>query len=110
MSEETLEQIKKRIAEDTTIPEDKRNELLELLAKLQKEMESLRVTHREDAGSIAIFAASSAHEATRKIKDKKLLAISVEGLKSSVQKFETTHPRLVQVVNSICTTLSNLGI
>lgn len=110
MAKNTIEQIKKRLIEDTTISDEKRRELITLLDKLEKEIASLESTHKEDAGSIAMFAASSTHEATRKIKNRKLFDLSLEGLRTSVQKFETTHPKLVQVVNAISTTLSNLGI
>ena len=36
--------------------------------------------------------------------------LSLEGLTSSVEGFEATHPRLVQIVNSISTILANMGI
>jgi len=39
-----------------------------------------------------------------------LVRLSITGLSRSVEGFEKTHPKLVQAVNSICTTLSNLGI
>jgi Domain of unknown function (DUF4404) len=35
---------------------------------------------------------------------------SLLGLRSSVDGFEQSHPKLVQIVNSISNTLSNLGI
>jgi hypothetical protein len=38
------------------------------------------------------------------------MELSLKGLSSSVEGFEKSHPQLVQVVNRICTTLSNLGI
>jgi hypothetical protein len=34
----------------------------------------------------------------------------VRGLRSSADGFEQSHPRLVQIVNSISNMLSNLGI
>jgi hypothetical protein len=39
-----------------------------------------------------------------------LLKLSLEGLNSSVQEFEESHPRLVQIVGAVTNTLSNLGI
>jgi len=36
--------------------------------------------------------------------------LSLEGLSSSVEGFEKSHPKLVQIVNAISNTLSNLGI
>jgi len=34
----------------------------------------------------------------------------LQGLKSSVDELEESHPQLVQIVNAISNTLSNLGI
>jgi hypothetical protein len=42
--------------------------------------------------------------------DPRLLNLSVQALRRSVEEFEKTHPRLAQIVNSISTTLSNSGI
>ena len=67
-------------------------------------------TQQEQAQSIAGFAEVSTHEATRTEQDPELLKLSLEGLGSSVRGFEESHPRLVQIVNSISSTLSNLGI
>jgi len=39
-----------------------------------------------------------------------LRELSVRGLQSSVEGFEKSNPRLVEIVNTISNTLSNLGI
>jgi hypothetical protein len=39
-----------------------------------------------------------------------LRELSVRGLRSSVTGFERSHPKLVQIVNTISNTLANLGI
>ena len=39
-----------------------------------------------------------------------LLKLSLQGLSSSVEGFEGSHPNLVEIVNSICLALSNIGI
>jgi hypothetical protein len=70
----------------------------------------LSKTEAEHAESIARFAALSAHEATRREKRPDLQQISIDGLTTSVEGFEATHPRLVEIVNSFCVLLSNLGI
>ena len=85
-------------------------ELLRLLATLKGEIAELSSTHAEQAQSIAGFTAVSAHEATRADRQPQLVQLSLKGLSSSVEGFEQSHPKLVQVVNSICNTLSNLGI
>ena len=38
------------------------------------------------------------------------LKMAAENLTASVERFEVSHPRLVETVNSICTTLSGMGI
>ena len=46
----------------------------------------------------------------REERDPALVETSLKDLSQSVAGFEESHPKLVQAVNSICTTLSNLGI
>ena len=86
-----------------------RRELLKLLGTLKTEVAELSKTHGEQADSIASFAQLSAHEATRAEQNPQLRELSIQGLRSSVDGFEQSHPRLVQIVNAISNTLSNLG-
>ena len=90
--------------------DERKRELLQLMATLKSEVAELSKTHGEQAQSIAGFTEISAHEATRTEQNPELLKLSLEGLGSSVQGFEESHPRLVQIVNAISSTLSNLGI
>jgi hypothetical protein len=92
------------------IKDENKNELLNLLSTLKTEVGELSKTHEEHAQSIAGFAEVSAHEATRKKKNPHLIKLSLEGLSSTVEEFEQSHPQLVQIVNSICQALSNMGI
>ncbi len=110
MIEDTISKLEARIQNSDTIKEERRQELLQLLGTLKTEISDLSKTHEEQAQSIARFAEISAHEATRSEQNPKLLDLSLEGLRSSVGEFEETHPKLVQLVNSISNTLSNLGI
>jgi len=110
MIEDTIDKIEARIKTGESINPERREELLQLLATLKSEMAALSQTHGEEAQSIASFAAASAHEATRTQQNPQLLKLSLEGLSQSVDGFKKSHPRLVQVVNSISNTLSNLGI
>ncbi len=84
--------------------------LLELLAALKAEVGRLSATHEEHARSIAGYAQVAAHEAAREKKSPQLLRHSREGLALSVKGFEVSHPRLVEVVNDLCTMLSQIGI
>jgi uncharacterized coiled-coil DUF342 family protein len=72
--------------------EPAKGELLQLLGTLKGEIAALEKT------SVATP------------EKQKALKSSVEELRSSVEGFEQSHPKLVQAVNSISNTLSNLGI
>lgn len=110
MIEDTIGKIEARIKAGESINPERREELLQLLGTLKSEMAALSETHGEQAQSIASFAEVSTHEATRTQQDPELLKLSLEGLGQSVEGFKKSHPRLVQIVNSISNTLSNLGI
>ena len=110
MIEDTIGKIESRLQVVDSIPDERRRELLNLLSTLKSEVSQLSKTHGEEAESIAGFADLSTHEATRSEQNPQLLKLSLEGLSSSVEGFEKSHPRLVQIVNAISNTLSNLGI
>ncbi len=110
MIEDTISKIEEQIQGSEAIKDDRRRELLQLVGTLKAEVANLSQTNREQAQSIAGFAQVSTHEATRSEQNPDLLNLSLQGLKSSVQELEETHPRLVQIVNAISNTLSNLGI
>jgi hypothetical protein len=108
--QETINQIEARIKRAKSLNDAKKRELLNLLSTLKVEVSDLSKTHAEQTRSIAGFAEVSIHEAMREEKNPKLLRLSLEGLSTSVQEFESSHPKLVGVVNSICLALSNIGI
>lgn len=110
MIEDTLIKIEARIRSSDSITDERRNELMQLLGTLKSEVAELSKTHGEQAQSIAGFTEMSAHEATRSEQNPQLLKLSLQGLGSSVEGFEQSHPRLVRIVNAISNTLSNLGI
>lgn len=110
MIEDTIGKIEAKIQSAEAIKDERRRELLQLVGTLKSEVANLSETHHEQAQSIAAFAELSTHEATRSEQNADLLNLSLQGLKSSVHEFEQSHPRLVQIVNSISNTLSNLGI
>lgn len=110
MIEDTLKKIEATIDKSCAVPEEKRTELQELLGRLKSEVSELSKTHDEHAHSIAGFTEVSIHEAIREERNPKLLKLSLEGLSSSVQGLEGSHPALVEVVNRIAVMLSNIGI
>jgi hypothetical protein len=110
MVEETITQIEARIKKAKSLNEEKKKELLDLLSTLKTEVSQLSKTAAEDARSITGFTEVSIHEAIREEKNPQLLKLSLKGLSTSVERFENSHPKLVGIVNSICNTLSNIGI
>jgi len=110
MNESTLNEIEAKIHGADKISDERKRELLQLLATLKTEVGALSKTHGEQAESIAQFAKISTHEATRGKQSPELRELSVRGLQSSVEGFEKSHPHLVEIVNRISNTLSNLGI
>lgn len=110
MIEETIAQIEARLQGTENIPAEKRQELQQLLVTLKSEVGKLSRTHAEQAESIASFTQISTQEATREQRNPQLLDLSLRGLSSSVEEFEKSHPKLVQVVNAFSNLLSSLGI
>lgn len=108
MIEETLRKIQARIESSPSLDEERRHELMNLLASLRTEIRAL--PDEDQARSIAGFADISTYEATRSRRNPKLIENSLQGLSETVTEFESAHPRLVEVVNRLSQTLSNLGI
>lgn len=110
MTNDTISKIEEKIQNSQMIKNENRAELLELLERLRKEINELSKTHLDQAQSIRGFTEISTHEATREEPNPELLSLSVKGLSSSVGGFEGTHPKLVGLVNRLCTVLANMGI
>jgi len=110
MNDSHLNEIEAKIRNAESIGEERKRELLQLLGTLKSEVGKLSKAHDEQAQSIAGFAQLSTHEAMRARQNPQSLHHSLEGLRSSVEGFEKSHPQLVQIVNNISNTLANLGI
>lgn len=110
MIQEQIEKIEAKIGSSENIPAETRADLLTLLSTLKSQIADLDQTHSEDAASIARFAEVTTHEATREEKRPQLVQAGLQGLTSSVEGFETSHPSLVQSVNQLAVALSNMGI
>ena len=110
MIQDRIEKIEEKLQQSKALKESDKVEILDLMKNLRTEIADLSKTHYEHAESIVGFAELSAREATRSEKNPTLLNLSIEGLALSVQGFEISHPRLVGIINTFCTMLSNLGI
>jgi hypothetical protein len=110
MIENTIGEIEAKIHGANSISDERKRELLQLLDTLKSETGALAKTHGELAQNITNSLHASTQEATSENQNSDVLESSVAGLRSSVEGFEKSHPQLVQVVNSLSNTLSNLGI
>lgn len=110
MIQERIAKIETALQSADNLPAETKQELLALLAGLKAEVAPLVATHGEAADSITHFADASFHEATRSERKPDDTAAALSGLNASVRGFEASHPQLVQIVDRIAVTLSNMGI
>lgn len=110
MIEDRIAEIERRIQNANSVDETNKSELLKLLNSLKAEIAGLSKTHAPQAQSIAQLTGTSTAEVTRDSRNPQLIQKSINDLAASVTEFEKSHPTLVDVVNRICVTLSNLGI
>jgi hypothetical protein len=107
MIRDTISKIEARLQGSNALSDDARAELLLLLGELKREIANVEPAVGQ---SLAGQTESLAKQATEESRNPELLKRSLDELSASVEGFETSHPGLVQVVNRICTTLSNIGI
>jgi hypothetical protein len=110
MIEKTISEIESRVQGAEAVTNAQKQELLALLGKLKAEIGMLEQTHSQEAKSIAASIEASTRVATTGEPTPESVKTSVAGLRSSVEGFEQSHPKLVHVVNSLSNMLSSLGI
>ena len=98
MIEETIRQIEARLNASTSLAPETRAELVTLLAKLRAEASQLPARERPEP------------EAGDEPADEESMQEHVDKLRSSVEEFEVSHPKVVQLVNHLANTLAGLGI
>jgi hypothetical protein len=98
MIEETIRQIEARLNASANLAPETRAELLSLLAKLRVEAAQLPASER------------AAPEPSGEAAEPESVQEQVEQLRSSVEEFEDSHPKVIQLVNHIANTLAGLGI
>ncbi len=99
MIEETIRQIEERLENAQNLSPQTRAELSSLLAKLRAEAE--RLPPPEERAANPELATGAEAESMQD---------SADQLRRSVEEFEESHPRLVQLANHVANTLAGLGI
>jgi hypothetical protein len=108
MIQDRIAQIEARLASASDLPADTRRELQALLADLKTEVTALTAAHGAQAQTITASTDAAISQATAPEKGGGRDVLSE--LRASVEGFEASHPRLVQVVDRLALTLSNMGI
>jgi hypothetical protein len=108
MIQDRIAKIETTLASAADLPPATREEILALLAELKTEVSGLESAHREQAQSITRSADAAFSLAAQPKTQPESAAL--QDFRASVQGFEASHPRLVQVVDQIALTLSNMGI
>ena len=105
--EETIKKIEKGMQ---GVDSQKREVLLQLVKELKEEIQQLPASSQEQGESIARFTGVSADELNRNEPNQNLVDLALQGLATSAQDLESTHPKVVHLVNSICDALTQIGV
>jgi Domain of unknown function (DUF4404) len=108
MIQESIAKIEATLSSAADLPAATRDELRTLLADLKAEVAGLDPTHGEKAQSITRSADAAFSLAGQR--EEATTPAVLQDFRDSVQGFEASHPRLVQIVDRIALTLSNMGI
>jgi prefoldin subunit 5 len=109
MTDERIQKIKSAVESADHISPEKKDELLDVLAKLKPAIAEVAQTHEADAEKISQFVEASAREVAATKERPESLETVLHKLKQSVEKFEASHPQLTSFVTEYSAVLSNLG-
>ena len=101
MIEEKLKRIEDRISQSENMAEENKALVLELLKELKSEI----AESSENVGNGLKQNISDIDD-----DDEGFIQSAFNDINSTLSEFEESHPKLVQIVNSICTQLSNSGL
>lgn len=108
MIAERLAKLEGALRDNPNLSDGARQELLGLVSALRAEMASLADTH--SAQQIAGSAEAAVNASIQREQQRQRANQAVEGLAASVREFEASHPKLVEIVDQLTVTLSNMGI
>lgn len=101
MIEDKLEKIEERIRQSENMNDENKDSLLALLSELKEEINTssskVETDLKKDISGIDD-------------EDEGIIQSAFNDINEKITDFEESHPKLVQIVNSICTQLSNSGL
>ena len=80
------------------------------ISELEAKIRSTEISAAHQRELFQLIARLKTEIGEREQKNLQPLKLSVEELRTSVEGFEQSHPKLVQAVNGISNTLASLGI
>jgi ABC-type transporter Mla subunit MlaD len=93
-----------------TMPNDKRNQLAELIDELQEALKTAAEKRPEDSERVVRSAELVATEVAKEKPDKGFLNITVEGLKQAAKAVEDIAPTVISVAAKVARFVAGLGI
>ncbi len=110
MSLKKIEAIEKKIEATSQIDAKIKENLLDLMRSLKTELADLKENHPNTAHNIADKTQVSTEKILTSDNKQNELQENIDGLQETVEEFEVSHPKLVQIVNRLCMMLSDIGI
>jgi len=110
MSLKKVEAIEKKIESSSQIDAKTKEALLDLMRGLKIELVDLKKINPKTAHNIAEKTNISAEKILTSDNKLNELQKDIDGLQETVEEFEVSHPKLVQIVNRFCMMLSDIGI
>jgi len=107
MPENTIHKIRQMIRQGDDFDNDKSTKLLNLVDKLESELNYLAQDDRNKAIEIAALAKDKISLSSNKGLDK---PGDFNALEKLIVEYESSHPNLVSIVRSFCNSLSSMGI
>lgn len=101
MVEDKLKRIEERISQSENMAGENKAQVLELLKELKSEMSE----NSENVGTELKQNISKIDS-----EDEGFIKSAFSDINETINEFEESHPKLVQIINSICTQLSNSGL
>ncbi|MCM8525365.1 MAG: DUF4404 family protein [Lentisphaeraceae bacterium] len=101
MIEDKLKKIEERISQSENMSDENKTSVLQLLQELKSEInESSQNVEKDLKQNISDIDDE----------DEGIIKSAFNEINNTLSEFEESHPKLVQIVNSICTQLSNSGL
>jgi len=103
-----LDNVTQTVKNAQSLPDDKRDELTQLLADLKAALEPIESARQDDTERVVRTAELVATEAAKPKPDKGFLDISIEGLKKAAKTVEDIAPTVLTVASRIATFVAGI--